>query len=112
PGRALTGVWNVTIVITSVAFCGALSVNFKRKVFSVDSSSRSRTATRVWPVADAWDSLTGGCGGSGGGVVRGVGGEREAVSKVGLTAADLAAAQRRESAALTRIYTAYAPALF
>ena len=42
----------------------------------------------------------------------GFGGEREAVSKVGLTAADLAAARRREPAAVTRIYTAYAPALF
>jgi RNA polymerase sigma-70 factor, ECF subfamily len=44
--------------------------------------------------------------------VLGFGGEREAVSKVGLTAADLAAARRREPAAVTRIYTAYAPALF
>ena len=42
----------------------------------------------------------------------GFGGEREAVSKVGLTAADLAAARRREPAAVTRVYTAYAPALF
>ena len=42
----------------------------------------------------------------------GFGGEREAVSKVGLTAADLIAARLREPAALTRIYTAYAPALF
>jgi RNA polymerase sigma-70 factor, ECF subfamily len=44
--------------------------------------------------------------------VLGFGGEREAVSKVGLTATDLAAARRREPAAVTRIYTAYAPALF
>jgi RNA polymerase sigma-70 factor, ECF subfamily len=44
--------------------------------------------------------------------VQGFGEEREAVSKAGLTAADLAAARRREPAALTRIYTAYAPALF
>jgi RNA polymerase sigma-70 factor, ECF subfamily len=44
--------------------------------------------------------------------VLGFGGEQEAVSKVGLTAADLAAARRREPAAVTRIYTAYAPALF
>jgi RNA polymerase sigma-70 factor, ECF subfamily len=44
--------------------------------------------------------------------VLGFGGEREAVSKVGLTAADLADARRREPAAVTRIYTAYAPALF
>ena len=42
----------------------------------------------------------------------GFGGEREAVSKVGLTATDLADARRREPAAVTRIYTAYAPALF
>ena len=42
----------------------------------------------------------------------GFGGEREAVSKVGLTAADLVAARLREPVALTRIYTAYAPALF
>lgn len=48
---------------------------------------------------------------SGGGVL-GFGGEREAVSKVGLTATDLADARRREPAAVTRIYTAYAPALF
>jgi RNA polymerase sigma-70 factor (ECF subfamily) len=44
--------------------------------------------------------------------VLGFGGEREAVSKVGLTAADLVAARRREPAAVTRVYTAYAPALF
>ena len=42
----------------------------------------------------------------------GFGGEREAVSKLGLTAEDLVAARRREPAAVTRIYTAYAPALF
>ena len=42
----------------------------------------------------------------------GFGGEREAVSKVGLSAADLVAARLREPAALTRIYTAYAPSLF
>jgi RNA polymerase sigma factor (sigma-70 family) len=44
--------------------------------------------------------------------VLGFGEDREAVSKVGLTAADLDAARRREPAAVTRIYTAYAPALF
>jgi RNA polymerase sigma-70 factor (ECF subfamily) len=44
--------------------------------------------------------------------VLGFGGEQEAVSKVGLTAADLVAARRREPAAVTRVYTAYAPALF
>ena len=42
----------------------------------------------------------------------GFGGEREAVSKVGLTATDLADSRRREPAAVTRIYTAYAPALY
>ena len=65
----------------------------------------------VWPVAGAWDSLSRGRGASGGSVL-GFGGEREAVSKVGLTAADLADARRREPAAVTRVYTAYAPALF
>jgi RNA polymerase sigma-70 factor (ECF subfamily) len=44
--------------------------------------------------------------------VLGFGGEREAVSRVGLTAADLADARRREPAAVTRVYSAYAPALF
>jgi RNA polymerase sigma-70 factor, ECF subfamily len=44
--------------------------------------------------------------------VLGFGGEREAVSRVGLTAVDLAGARRREPAAVTRVYTAYAPALF
>ena len=42
----------------------------------------------------------------------GIGGKQEQVSRVGLTAADLAGARRREPAAVTRIYTAYAPALF
>jgi RNA polymerase sigma-70 factor, ECF subfamily len=62
-------------------------------------------------VTGAWDSLTGLEQRIGGGVL-GFGGEREAVSKVGLTAADLVAARRREAGAVTRIYTAYAPALF
>jgi RNA polymerase sigma-70 factor, ECF subfamily len=44
--------------------------------------------------------------------VLGFGGEREAVSRVGLTATDLAAARLREPGAVTRIYTAYAPALY
>jgi RNA polymerase sigma-70 factor, ECF subfamily len=44
--------------------------------------------------------------------VLGFGGEREAVSRVGLTSVDLAGARRREPAAVTRVYTAYAPALF
>jgi RNA polymerase sigma-70 factor (ECF subfamily) len=44
--------------------------------------------------------------------VLGFGGEREAVSKAGLTAADLVAARTREPAAVTRIYSAYAPSLF
>ena len=42
----------------------------------------------------------------------GTGGKQEQVSRVGLTAADLVGARRREPAAVTRIYTAYAPALF
>jgi RNA polymerase sigma-70 factor, ECF subfamily len=44
--------------------------------------------------------------------VLGTGGKQEGVSRVGLTAADLIAARRREPAAVTRVYTAYAPALF
>jgi RNA polymerase sigma-70 factor, ECF subfamily len=104
------GVWNITIVITSVAFCGALSGIFKRKVFLWTGRGVAQDLD-VWPVTGAWDSLTGGQGASGVGVL-GFGGEQEAVSKVGLTAADLSAARRREPAAVTRVYTAYAPALF
>jgi RNA polymerase sigma-70 factor, ECF subfamily len=44
--------------------------------------------------------------------VLGTGGKQEGVSPVGLTAADLVAARCREPAAVTRIYTAFAPALF
>jgi RNA polymerase sigma factor (sigma-70 family) len=44
--------------------------------------------------------------------VLGTGGEQEKVSRVGLTAADLVGARCREPAAVTRVYTAYAPALF
>jgi RNA polymerase sigma-70 factor (ECF subfamily) len=44
--------------------------------------------------------------------VLGTGGKQEGVSRVGLTAADLVAARRREPAAVTRVYTAYAPGLF
>jgi RNA polymerase sigma-70 factor, ECF subfamily len=44
--------------------------------------------------------------------VLGTGGTQEQVSRVGLTAADLVGARRRDPAALTRLYTAYAPALF
>jgi RNA polymerase sigma-70 factor (ECF subfamily) len=44
--------------------------------------------------------------------VPGTGGKQERVSRVGLTAADLVGARRREPAAVTRVYTAYAPALF
>ena len=40
------------------------------------------------------------------------GGKQEQVSRVGLTAADLAGARRREPAVVTRVYAAYAPALF
>jgi RNA polymerase sigma-70 factor, ECF subfamily len=44
--------------------------------------------------------------------VLGTGGKQERASRVGLTAADLVGARRREPAAVTRLYTAYAPALF
>jgi RNA polymerase sigma-70 factor, ECF subfamily len=44
--------------------------------------------------------------------VPGTGGKQKRLSRVGLTAADLVGARRREPAAVTRIYTAYAPALF
>jgi RNA polymerase sigma-70 factor (ECF subfamily) len=44
--------------------------------------------------------------------VLGTGGKQEGVSRVGLTAADLVAARRREPAAVTRVYAAYAPRLF
>jgi RNA polymerase sigma-70 factor (ECF subfamily) len=44
--------------------------------------------------------------------VFGTGGKQERASRVGLTAADLVAARCREPAAVTRVYTAYAPALF
>jgi RNA polymerase sigma factor (sigma-70 family) len=44
--------------------------------------------------------------------VLGTGGKQEGVSRVGLTAADLVAARCREPAAVTRVYAAYAPALF
>jgi RNA polymerase sigma-70 factor (ECF subfamily) len=44
--------------------------------------------------------------------VVGTGGKQKRVSRVDLTAADLMGARRREPAAVTRIYTAYAPALF
>ena len=42
----------------------------------------------------------------------GTGGKQKRLSRVGLTAADLAGARRREPAAVSRVYTAYAPALF
>jgi RNA polymerase sigma-70 factor, ECF subfamily len=44
--------------------------------------------------------------------VVGTGGKQKSVSRLDLTAADLIGARRREPAAVTRIYTAYAPALF
>jgi RNA polymerase sigma-70 factor (ECF subfamily) len=44
--------------------------------------------------------------------VPGTGGKQKRVSRVGLTAADLVGARRREPAAVTRLYSAYAPALF
>jgi len=39
-------------------------------------------------------------------------GKHKSVSRLDLTAADLAGARRREPGAVTRVYTAYAPALF
>ena len=42
----------------------------------------------------------------------GIGGKQEQVSRVGLTAADLVGARRREPAAVARLYSDYAPALF
>jgi RNA polymerase sigma-70 factor (ECF subfamily) len=44
--------------------------------------------------------------------VLGTGGKQEGASGVGLTAADLVGARRREPAAVTRVYAAYAPTLF
>jgi RNA polymerase sigma-70 factor (ECF subfamily) len=44
--------------------------------------------------------------------VVGTGGKQKQVSRVDLTAADLVGARRREPAAVTRVYSAYAPALF
>jgi RNA polymerase sigma-70 factor (ECF subfamily) len=44
--------------------------------------------------------------------VPGTGGKQERVSRLDLTAVDLAGARRREPGAVTRVYTAYAPALF
>jgi RNA polymerase sigma-70 factor (ECF subfamily) len=44
--------------------------------------------------------------------VLGTGGKQERVSRVGLTAADLVGARRREPAAVARVYSAYVPALF
>jgi RNA polymerase sigma-70 factor (ECF subfamily) len=44
--------------------------------------------------------------------VLGTGGKHKRVSRADLTAADLVEARRREPAAVTRIYSAYAPGLF
>jgi RNA polymerase sigma-70 factor (ECF subfamily) len=44
--------------------------------------------------------------------VPGTRGKQEQASRVGLTAADLVGARRREPAAVARIYSTYAPALF
>jgi RNA polymerase sigma-70 factor (ECF subfamily) len=44
--------------------------------------------------------------------VLGTGGKQARPSRGGLTAAELVGARRREPAAVTRLYTAYAPALF
>jgi hypothetical protein len=39
--------WNVTIVITSVAFCGGLSGNFKGKDFLWTGTARPGTTARL-----------------------------------------------------------------
>jgi RNA polymerase sigma-70 factor, ECF subfamily len=44
--------------------------------------------------------------------VVGTGGKQKSISRLDLTAADLVGARRGEPAAVTRVYTAYAPALF
>jgi RNA polymerase sigma-70 factor, ECF subfamily len=44
--------------------------------------------------------------------MHGTGRKQEKLGRVGLTTAELVGARRREPAAITRIYTAYAPALF
>jgi RNA polymerase sigma-70 factor, ECF subfamily len=44
--------------------------------------------------------------------VLGTGGKQKRVGRVDLTAADLVGARRREPAAVTRLYSAYAPVLF
>ena len=68
---------------------------------------RSRAGwSRADPVASL-PRLTG----SWGRVLR-TGGKQEQASRVGLTAADLVGARRRQPAAVARIYSAYAPALF
>jgi RNA polymerase sigma-70 factor (ECF subfamily) len=53
-------------------------------------------------------SVRGICGGS----VLGFGEQQQPPTRGGLTQADLVAARQREPAAVTRLYTAYAPALF
>ena len=47
-----------------------------------------------------------------GGIVLGFGEQQQPPTRGGLTQADLVAARQREPAAVTRVYTAYAPSLF
>src|SRR5215217_886716 len=84
---------------------------FQAEGFFCGQVAEARTSRRSgrWPVHGIASRRTEELAG---GFVLGFGGEREAVSKVGLTAADLVAARLREPAAVSRIYTAYAPALF
>src|SRR5215212_4201332 len=58
-GSRVTGVWNITIVITSVAFCGGLS-GFSSGRFFLWTGRRGTHDPALWPVAGPWDSLTGG----------------------------------------------------
>src|SRR6266511_3792182 len=100
---------NLTIVITPVAFCDRLSSIFKIEDFPVDE----RRQTGPGRAAALSDSLTPTrrAEATSGGGVQGFGRSQEA-GKAGLTAEDMAAARRREPAAVTLIYTAYAPALY
>jgi RNA polymerase sigma-70 factor, ECF subfamily len=82
----------------------------------VDADDPRRAAgtppRRRWPPLRASDSLTSAHDRGAGGRVLGFREEREPPGRGGLTQADLVAARQREPAAVTRVYTAYAPALF
>jgi RNA polymerase sigma-70 factor, ECF subfamily len=86
-----------------------LSSIFKIEDFSVDER-RQTGPGRAAALSDSLTPTRRAEATSGGGVL-GFGRSQEA-GKVGLTAEDLAAARRREPAAVTLVYTAYAPALY